>query len=549
MGSLWAVARHTFAQCLRMKIAGAFIVLLAAMLAVLPFVNEGDGTLAGQIRTFLDYGTGGAAFLLSVVTIFLAAGVVSGDVREQYIFTVAVKPLARWKYILGRWLGVVLLDAVLLAVSAAAIFAMAQYLRAGKAPKLTEEQSVAGDRRAVETEVFTARRKVQPQPLDLEGAVDDRIHRLREQGQYQVVLESYKGQPERRGDEAGAVEALKAELRKQEAEKMQSAGPGRTLTWRFSGIRVAGTEKRGAGKVTDMLAEANLLRIQADPALVGGLVFGGPVNVGQAVGRVERLGRDFFIVRLTRDDMVRLTTAGLGPGSQAPLVIDPVVQFQFKAIPVGQTATDTLYMKWVVRNGLTGLEYRELRTFPARMPVTLTVSARLVDDDGTVTVEYTNLAATSVTVLHSDVAVLYRVGAFAPNFARAMALVMIQLAFLAGVGIFAGSFLSFPVACLICFTVLPFSLARGFLAEAVELSNVHGLDAVFRASRYVFKAMTFLMPDLASTSPGDSLVGGLNVDWGVLGWTAAATLLARTSPFLAAACAIFHRRELARVQV
>ena len=105
MRRVWAVARETFAQCLRLKVAGVFIILLALTLVVMPFALKGDGTLAGRIRTLLAYGTGMTGALLSVVTILLAVGVVSGDVRERQIFIVASKPLARWQYIVGRWGG------------------------------------------------------------------------------------------------------------------------------------------------------------------------------------------------------------------------------------------------------------------------------------------------------------------------------------------------------------------------------------------------------------------------------------------------------------
>ncbi|MCK4277156.1 MAG: hypothetical protein KAX78_11610, partial [Phycisphaerae bacterium] len=96
MRSIWAVTRHTFAQCLRMKIAVMFIILLGVLLAVLPAVMEGDGTLAGKIRTFLAYGLSSTQMLLILVTIFVSTAVVSWDIRTKQIFTIATKPVSRW---------------------------------------------------------------------------------------------------------------------------------------------------------------------------------------------------------------------------------------------------------------------------------------------------------------------------------------------------------------------------------------------------------------------------------------------------------------------
>ena len=160
MGSVWAIARQTFAQCLRMRVAAAFLLLLAAMLGALPLMMKGDGTLAGQIRTFLSYSTSLTGFLLTVVTVFVSTGAISIDVRDKQIFSLDTKPLARWQYVLGRWLGIVLMNGVFLLVATGVIYGFAQYLRQGKAVG-------PDDRRAVESEVFVARQQVRPDPPDI----------------------------------------------------------------------------------------------------------------------------------------------------------------------------------------------------------------------------------------------------------------------------------------------------------------------------------------------------------------------------------------------
>ena len=75
--SLWTVARQTFVQCLRTRVAAVFAVLLIASLALLPALMEGDGTLAGRIKTFLDYSTGVVSVLLALTVILLSAGLIS----------------------------------------------------------------------------------------------------------------------------------------------------------------------------------------------------------------------------------------------------------------------------------------------------------------------------------------------------------------------------------------------------------------------------------------------------------------------------------------
>ena len=145
---------------------------------------------------------------------------------------------------------------------------------------------------------------------------------------------------------------------------------------------------------------------------------------------------------------------------------------------------------------------------------------------------------------------LYRTGSFGGNFVRAMSLIQAQLMFLAALGTLAGSLLSFSVGALVCFVVLPFSLARGFLSEAVALPRGgEGADPFTFVGHYVFKLMALLLPDFTSVSPADALVGGMNIAWDVLGTQAGINVVVRCGLVLALACLIFHKRELARVQV
>jgi len=117
-----AVSVQTFRQCIRTRIGLAFIGVLAVSLAVLPLIMRGDGTLSGQIKTLLSYGTGIIAGLLALVTIFLGANIVANDIRSKHIFMTVTKPLPKWQYLLGRWMGLVMLNAVLLGLSATGLY-------------------------------------------------------------------------------------------------------------------------------------------------------------------------------------------------------------------------------------------------------------------------------------------------------------------------------------------------------------------------------------------------------------------------------------------
>jgi hypothetical protein len=547
MRGIWAIARHTLSHCLRMKIAGAFVLMLLAILAVLPLILQGDGTLAGRIRTLLAYGMGVTGFLLSVVTLLLSAGVITSDVRGKAVFTVATKPLSRWNYVVGRWLGVVMFVAILLTTSAVAIYAFAQHLRTGSALN-------PSDRRAVETEVFTARRQVRPQPIDIDTLTDRKRRQLRDEGRYQEAMNAFIAKTG--GDEHKAQALLEEQIRSEVAGAAQSVEPGGVFLWQFNGVTVAGNERTAKGQVTLVDEETGSLRILAGDEILGRLVFGGPVRVNGVDLRVTRLEKDFFEVQPTDDDRAGGRLASLVPGAEADIVADPTIQLSYKATASVDPTDKLLRSLWQLNNPTTGLRYMELRSDPVATPATLTVSARLVDPNGRMDAQYVNLPdsrgkSTSVTILENDIAVLFRMGSFEGTFIRGAALVLLQLAFLAAVGVAAGSFLSFPVACLVGFATLPLSMAGGFLSESLRLNpeSAPATDAITLVGAWIFRVVHVLLPDFAQTSPVDSLINGMNISWEYLTQAALLTGVIRTLPILAIACLIFQRRELARVQV
>lgn len=558
VGGIRAVARHTIAQCLRMKVAAVFIVLLAAALVTLPFTMAGDGTLAGRIRTLLSYGTTITGVLLSLLTIFLATGVVSADVRTRNVFVVVTKPLARWQYILGRWLGLVAFHAVLLLAASAMTYAFAQYLRGRTDLVLNPNDPVsrANDLRTVETEVFSARKRISPLEPEVESVVAERIEQLKRDGRYAETISAYRA-----GTRGGRVEAhwrLERIIRRQVIAETNSVAPNGSLVWEFEGIDVSEGRLVTTGDVVEVSRKHRLIRIRAGSRLLGRLVFRGPVHINDVAGRVERVGPDFFDVSFDVERMQRGGIRHVEAGRRVDVRIDPLIQITYKPTPSRTPLDRTLHSVWLVSNpGGTGFEHQEIRADPANMPAIMTVSARVVDDRGRTRVRYINLPhrttgkGTSVTVLRSDVAVLYRVGGFEANYFRGTILMLIQLAFLAALGVFAGSFCSFPVACMICFVSLPFSMIRGFLEKAVSLPySVKGaMDVVTVFGHYVTKVMNVLVPDYANTSPGDLLVKGMHISWVDVGGVSAMTLAVQTLLILAMACIIFTRRELARVQV
>lgn len=166
-GPVRAVARNVLAEALRMRVSVVFIVLLILGLSLLPGMLDGSQPLRYRVQSFLQYATGGTFWMLALLTLVFGVTTVTSEQRSRAIWQTVTKPVAPWKYLLGKWVGLVSLQGVLLAVCATAIFLFSSYLR--QQPAQGEREAfvatsgpVSDDRLMLETQVLTATTRVEP---------------------------------------------------------------------------------------------------------------------------------------------------------------------------------------------------------------------------------------------------------------------------------------------------------------------------------------------------------------------------------------------------
>ena len=557
--NLWTVARQTFVQCLRTRVAAVFTVLLIASLALLPSLMEGDGTLAGRIRTFLDYSTSVVSVLLGVTVVLLSAGLISGDVSDKHVMILCTKPLSRWQYVIGRWLGVVMLAGMLLAGSYAAIYLTARYLR-GRNDLAIGPQ----DARAVATEIFAARSRTPASPPDVDDLVRRRINEKKEQGAWDDTVDSYVKNYGLTA--AAAVDKLIDEMRRTAASEVQSAGPNGSLRWAFKGLQYAGEVYQAPGVLDGVAAPSGIVTVRTVPAMSHRLVIFGPVWVGGAderdsargpagaVGRVVALWDGGFNAVFSLDD-IRAHFAGAPRGKDVIVLAQPTLQLSYKLSGTADpNAPPDRLAAWEFENPTDNFRYYlPPQQVQANQQATVIVPTAAVDPNGAMNVRFFNLSPVSVTVLSRDISVLYGIGGFEANFVKSGLLALMGLMFLAALGIFAGSAFSFGVGCLTAFVLLWIGIALQFLTEAISLGANPGdkglAPAMYFVAAVMLSAMKVLLPDLSSTMLTNFLVDGTRITWDYFGSAALLTVGVRAGMLLALACLVFHRRELAQVQV
>jgi hypothetical protein len=153
MQQLLAIGGLTWKAALRFRLFLVIGALLLAAVVGLPILIKDDGTARGFTQILLTYTLSAITALLGISTLWLSCGTLARDIEECQMQVVATKPIARWQIWIGKWLGIISLNAVLLALSGVCVYGLLQW-RATKLP--AEEQ------KTLRSQVLVARGSVKP---------------------------------------------------------------------------------------------------------------------------------------------------------------------------------------------------------------------------------------------------------------------------------------------------------------------------------------------------------------------------------------------------
>lgn len=189
-----AILLNTLRMCLRQK---APWWLLLPIAAGGPFLSlalfRGDSTLTGLLRIHLGYVYIFATAFLMVLTVYLSATVLDTELTGKQAHTLCVKPIARWRILLGKWLALALVNLVLLGVIGASTVVLVHWAcredmvialreRNPATQRMNRAQRRDDARGQVESarmEVLLSRRLFTPRLPDLEEEVRKATERIR----------------------------------------------------------------------------------------------------------------------------------------------------------------------------------------------------------------------------------------------------------------------------------------------------------------------------------------------------------------------------------
>src|SRR4029453_8041021 len=113
---IWAIARNTFREAVRNKIL--YSLLFFAVLIIVSAVAVGRLSLHEEVRMTRDIGLWGIDIFGVIIAVFVGVNLLYKELDLKTVYTILPKPIHRWQFVLGKWLGMLLTLAVQVLVMA-----------------------------------------------------------------------------------------------------------------------------------------------------------------------------------------------------------------------------------------------------------------------------------------------------------------------------------------------------------------------------------------------------------------------------------------------
>ena len=541
MRKIWAVTRNTLAQAVRIRAAFVIMAVYLVLVPCLPMVVEGDGTLSGLLSVVITYSLIAAGVLLGILTLALSTTTLWTEIRDKQIFIIESKPIRRWQLLVGKLLGIVLINAVLLVFIGVVTWGAVHFI-------VRQERWHPRDRDVAWQRVLTGRRVLNPVSLvseeDIEGIYEQRkLARALPEG----LTES----------------AIKQQIREQQlgASKIVSIGEYRYRS--FEGIHVPRSAPTlSKGKVSNatirhLIDSAKKWRRGQWAGMTLQIVRGR--GRGQARTILDNTANGLFLSRAWETEPDRTSAYRIKP--------PPVLRFKFHRAD-GNTDT-AMRCKWLLGSPVRG-NFHEIPLVrpgdedPLFKPGTyheLLIPIDAVDDDGRLEArllndEFDPKRRVMILLSRADaVQVLVPAASFTINLVRGLAIILIEILFLAVLGLFCSTLMTFPVSPIVAVSLLflihlaasvKIDLDKGVAFDhkddAPPSLHVRAFEHVVRGLVHVVR---FALPPFDRYAPSEMVGSGFEVSPLLLLEAFATTVVARAGLLLLLGVFIFERRELA----
>lgn len=144
MTKIAAISLLTIRTALHSRVFLSLTTAVIVCVTGFPLIVKSDGTLIGELKLILEYSLGSAFILLAAASLWAGSASVALEIAGKQIHLVRSKPVAAFQLWLGKWLGIVTLNAVLIFLAGALTLGMVfhSYSSARRAGRDTSEAEI-----------------------------------------------------------------------------------------------------------------------------------------------------------------------------------------------------------------------------------------------------------------------------------------------------------------------------------------------------------------------------------------------------------------------
>ena len=124
IGRIYAIALNTFREAIRRKVVYGVIGVVVAL--NLFAVVLGEMSMHEQDRVARDVGLAGVSLFGAITAIYLGVSLLYGELQRKTIYTIISKPIERYEFVLGKYLGMAFTLTLLVALFALALAGLLQ---------------------------------------------------------------------------------------------------------------------------------------------------------------------------------------------------------------------------------------------------------------------------------------------------------------------------------------------------------------------------------------------------------------------------------------
>ena len=583
-----AIAKLTWKAAFRFRVFWVMAILLLVAVAGLPSMLKGDGTAEGLVQIIITYTLSMVFLFLGAGTLWMSAGSMANDIEDYHIQMIATKPIARWEIWLGKWIGVMSLNLVLLGLAGGTIYAMVEY----RANKLTRDElkrmeshsdpeillMAMSSRLPVladdpETKQFIAAPKPQPLLAEAQGMIAAKAP------QFMGFIQDFKNRNDGKEPLFRPISDIRhdvASLEEKELREKVLIGQARIELEAVLHVGQLPPRDYEQAPASQFKPLEEKYKGQREATLTG-LIEEHLTLMQEQQQYYDRAGIQASLpTELTDDEvqtmkqraelMLRLRSQVLNPSEGFVFVYDVPAriglpqdellhwQLEFEDPTISYKSANPYYIWAFAGNKLPPMQFGGEHDLTARTihDVALAHQSRtrqgqpekssILEDADKLYIYLRNASdhqnvndrsrfkSLKVPFLNAmtgeldpeKMQLLYRESGFAENFMRAMMILFAWLGVLAALGLFAASFMSFPMAAFACLGILVMSFCTGLMEDVLEDETIMQTYTMGERDSSVvdlyaipaFKVITTLVSPMKDYSPIEALSSGQSVTWG-----------------------------------